>query len=266
MTGWGQDGPIAHTAGHDINYIALSGALHAIGTADKGPVPPLNLVGDFGGGGLMLAFGMLAGIIRARSTGVGEVVDAAMVDGAATLGAFVWGLAAGGGWTTERGANLLDTGTPFYDVYETADGGYMAVGALEPQFYAALVAGLVLPPDRAAEQWDRDRWEEHRAEFARIFASADRDTWAARFEGTDGCVAPVLDHTEAPLHPHLAARGTFTEVGGVVQPAPAPRFRDSPAGAPTAPVAPGTHTAEILADLGFSADEVEALTEGGAVA
>ena len=266
MTGWGQDGPWSSMAGHDIDYIALSGMLAAIGRRGGPPVPPLNLVGDFGGGGLMLAFGMLAGILHARSTGEGQVVDAAMVDGSAILGSFVWGLAAGGAWSTERGANLLDTGTPFYDVYETADGGYVAVGALEPQFYAALVDGLGLPPERAAEQWDRDRWDDHRAEFARIFASADRDTWADRFAGTDACVAPVLDYTEAPGHPHLAARGTFTEVDGVVQPAPAPRFARSGEAAPTPPVEPGAHTEEILAACGYSADDVEALRAAGAIA
>ncbi len=265
MTGWGQDGPWAQMAGHDIDYIALTGMLGAIGRAGGPPVPPLNLLGDFGGGGLMLAFGIVAGILHARATGEGQVVDAAMVDGASVLGSMVFGLAAAGGWTPERGTNLLDTGAPFYDVYETSDGRHVGVGAIEPQFFAALVAGLGLPSAMAAEQWDRSKWEEHRVAIAAAFATADRDTWAARFEGTDACVAPVLTYEEAPAHPHLAARGTFVDVAGVTQPAPAPRFDRTPTGVPRPPVAPGADTDAVLADAGFDEAEVTRLRELGAI-
>lgn len=265
MTGWGQEGPWAQMAGHDIDYIALTGMLGAIGRAGGPPVPPLNLLGDFGGGGLMLAFGIVAGILHARATGEGQVVDAAMVDGASVLGSMVFGLAAAGGWTPERGTNLLDTGAPFYDVYETADGRHVGVGAIEPQFFTALVAGLDLPPAMAAEQWDRSKWEEHRAAIAAAFATADLDTWAARFEGTDACVAPVLTYEEAPAHPHLAARGTFVEVAGVTQPAPAPRFDRTPTEVPRPPVAAGADTDAILAEAGFDEPEVARLRELGAI-
>lgn len=265
MTGWGQDGPWAFMAGHDIDYIALTGLLGAIGRAGEAPVPPLNLLGDFGGGGLMLAFGMLAGILHARSTGEGQVVDAAMVDGASVLGAMVWGLAAAGGWRPERGTNLLDTGAPFYDVYETADGGHVAVGALEPQFYAAFLAGLGLPAERGGEQWDRSRWPAHRAEFASILRTRTRDEWAAVFAGTDACVAPVLTYEEAPEHPHLAARRTFVDVDGVTQPAPAPRFSATPSDDPRSPVAPGTHTDAVLAARGVPPERIEDLRSRGVV-
>ncbi len=266
MTGWGQDGPWAQMAGHDIDYIALTGMLHAVGREGEPPVPPLNLVGDFGGGGLLLALGMLAAILSARQTGEGQVVDAAMVDGASVLGSFIWGLAAGGGWTTTRGTNLLDTGAPFYDVYETSDGEHMAVGALEPQFFAALAELLDLPAELAAAQWDRDAWPELRRAIAGRFATRTRDEWAAHFAGSDACVAPVLDFEEAPHHPHLAARGTFTEVAGVVQPAPAPRFSSTPTGEPTPPAPAGSGTDAILAQIGLDPAEIEALRGRGVIA
>lgn len=266
MTGWGQDGPWASMAGHDIDYIALTGMLHAVGREGGPPVPPLNLVGDFGGGGMLLALGMLAALLRARETGEGQVVDAAMVDGASVLGSFVWGLAAGGGWTTKRGTNLLDTGAPFYDVYETADGGHMAVGALEPQFFAALLERLDLPAEMASSQWDRDAWPELRQTLEERFGSRSREEWAAHFAGSDACVAPVLTYEEAPDHPHLAARGTFMEVGGVVQPAPAPRFSATPTDTPTPPVPAGSQTDAILTELGYAPAEVESLRRSGVIA
>jgi len=265
MTGWGQEGPWAAMAGHDIDYIALTGMLGAIGTAGGPPVPPLNLLGDFGGGGLMLAFGMLAGLLHARATGEGQVVDAAMVDGASVLGAMVFGLAAAGGWSPERGTNLLDGGAPFYAVYQAGDGGYVAVGAIEPQFFAVLLDGLGLPAELAAEQWDRDRWPAHRDTIAAAFACRGRDEWADVFAGTDACVAPVLSYEEAPQQPHLAARGTFVEVAGVIQPAPAPRFSGTPSSHPEAPVGPGTHTDELLAELGHPPDAIAALRAAGVV-
>ncbi|WP_243444685.1 CaiB/BaiF CoA transferase family protein [Sphingosinicella humi] len=226
MTGWGQEGPLAGAAGHDINYIALAGNLHGYGRADGKPTPPLNAVGDFGGGGMLLAFAMLAGILSARATGKGSVIDCAMVDGAALLAAQTWSLLAAGMWKDERGANLLDGGAAFYDSYECADGKFIAVGALEPQFFAALAGKLNL----SVPQNDpglRDRLSE-------LFRTRPRDQWCALLEGSDACVAPVLSMAEAPAHPHNAARGTFIEADGLVQPAPAPRFsqrvEDDPAG------------------------------------
>ena len=224
MTGWGQDGPLAPTAGHDIDYIAISGALSRSAGPASAPVPPVNLLGDFGGGGMLLALGVLAALLERERSGLGQVVDAAMVDGSALLTAFVYGLRAAGAWQDERGVNLLDTGAPFYDTYRTADGGYVAVGALEPKFYAALLAGLGLSGADLPGQHDRAGWPVLRARFAEVFASRTRDEWAEVFAGSDGCVAPVLSPAEAPGHPHNAARGAFADVGGVVQPAPAPRF------------------------------------------
>ena len=216
MTGWGQEGPLAQRAGHDINYIALAGNLHTYGRAGDRPVPPVNVVGDFGGGGMLLAFGMLAGIIGARATGKGKVVDCAMVDGAAIIAAQTWSLLAAGMWRDERGVNLLDTGAAFYDSYECADGKYVAVGAIEPQFFASLKEKLGLSCSQS------DPGLAH--ELARTFASRPRDHWCALLEGSDTCFAPVLSLGEAPLHPHNLARGTFLTADGVVQPAPAPRF------------------------------------------
>lgn len=235
MTGWGQDGPIAHAAGHDINYIALSGALHAIGRRGEKPTPPINLVGDFGGGGMVLAFGILAGILSARSTGRGQVIDAAMVDGSALLMSMMWGQRARGIWNDERGTNYIDTGQPFYDTYETADGKYVAIGSIEPQFYAELLRLTGLDNDPVmAGQVDYKTIEQKRQKLTELFASRTRDEWCALMEGSDVCFSPVLDWVEAPAHPHMAARQTFIEVEGRVQPAPAPRFSLTPAPFPRA--------------------------------
>lgn len=235
ITGWGQSGPMARQVGHDINYIALSGALHAMGEPDRPPRPPLNLIGDYGGGAMMLVAGVLAGLLEARSTGKGRVVDAAMTDGSALLMSLFQAFGARGLWSEARGANLLDGGAPFYRCYTCGDGRYVAVGALEPQFYAALIAGLGLTPD-AAPQFDMTRWPALHARFSEIFATRDRDDWARHFEGTDACVTPVLTLAEAARHPHNLERGTFV-AQGVVQAAPAPRFDGAP-GEPTAQPAP----------------------------
>jgi alpha-methylacyl-CoA racemase len=272
MTGWGQDGPIAQSAGHDIAYIAITGALHAIGRAGGPPQVPVNYLGDFGGGAMFLALGVVAGLLQARQTGRGQVVDAAIVDGTAMLQAMTYGLLANGSWTDRRGVNRLDTGAPFYDVYATADGGHMAVGALEPQFYARFVELLFAPdgvPGDLPGQHDRAQWPRLRELFAARFASRTREEWAKVFDGTDACVSPVLTMTEAPRHPHLAARGTFTELGGVVQPSPAPRFSPDPGDGPVRAIepgrtaGPGAHTREVLAGLGF--DDVGDLLADGAV-
>ena len=266
MTGWGQDGPYAPTAGHDINYIALSGALHAIGRAGEPPVPPLNLVGDFGGGGMLLAFGMVCGILEASRSGQGQVVDAAMVDGSAALMAMMYGFKAMGFWQDERGVNLLDGAAHFYDTYECADGKHVAIGSIEPQFYAELrrLAGLDGPQWDA--QMDRSQWPARKRELAEVFRTKTRDEWAALMEGTDVCFAPVLSMDEAPKHPHNVARGTFVEVAGVTQPAPAPRFSRTAAAVDRPPAAPGEHTDEALADWGFSADELAKLRAFAAIA
>ncbi len=265
MTGWGQDGPLAPTAGHDIDYIAISGALGPIGRAGERPVPPLNLIGDFGGGGMLLAMGILAALVERATSGSGQVVDAAMVDGSALLTSFLYGLLATGAWQDRRGSNLLDGGAPFYDTYVCADGGYVAVGALEPQFYAALLAGLGLADAGLPAQHDRAGWPVLRERFAAAFASRTRDAWAQVFAGTDACVFPVLSLTEAPVHPHAAARSSFIEVGGIVQPAPAPRFSRSAARHPAAPPRPGDHTAGELAKLGLSEREVADLRARGVI-
>ena len=225
MTGWGQHGPLAHAAGHDINYIAISGALHAIGRADEPPVPPLNYVGDFGGGAMLLAFGVLAALHEARQSGQGQVVDAAMTDGAALLSAMMYGFKAAGRWSNQRGENLLDGGAHFYGTYACADGKYVAVGAIEPQFYALLRERCGIADDPAFDaQMDADRWPLLKLRLADLFRTRTRDEWCVLLEGSDACFAPVLDWDEAPAHPHNVARGTFVEVEGVVQPAPAPRF------------------------------------------
>jgi alpha-methylacyl-CoA racemase len=265
MTGWGQEGPLAPTAGHDIDYIAISGALGPIGRAGERPVPPLNLVGDFGGGGMLLAMGILAALVERGTSGTGQVVDAAMVDGSALLTSFLYGLLATGAWQDRRGSNLLDGGAPFYDTYACADGGYVAVGALEPQFYAALLAGLGLADAGLPPQHDRAGWPVLRERFAAAFASRTRDAWSQVFAGTDACVFPVLSLTEAPVHPHAAARGAFVEVGGVVQPAPAPRFSRSAAGQPAAPPRPGADTDGVLARLGLTEREVADLRARGVI-
>jgi len=265
MTGWGQDGPLAQRAGHDINYLGLTGALHAIGPADK-PVAPLNIGADFGGGSMFLLVGILAALLERGTSGRGQVVDAAMVDGAGSLVTMVYGLLGAGLWRDRRAANLLDGGAPFYDTYACADGRHVAVGALEPQFYAAFVDGLGVADALPGGQYDVAHWPEHRRIFTEAFAAKPRDEWAAVFEGTDACVTPVLGLTAAPAHPHLAARGTFVERDGVPQPAPAPRFSRTPAAVRSAPPRAGADTRAVLADWGFSGDEIEGLLAAGAVA
>jgi len=265
MTGYGQAGPMAQAAGHDIDYIALSGALEAIGRQGERPLPPLNLVGDFGGGGMLLAYGMVAAILSARTTGKGQVIDAAMVDGAASLMTMTYTLRSAGAWQDARGTNLLDTGAHFYEVYETSDGGYMGVGAIEPQFYSELMRLLGLGDEDLSTQLDQTTWPGMKERFTAIFASKTRVEWEAVFAGSDACVAPVLSAAEAPDHPHNKARGTFTEVAGVVQPAPAPRFLSTPGSIRRPPPNPGQHAEEALADWGMSSDEVAALRSSGAI-
>jgi len=265
MTGYGQEGPMSQAAGHDIDYIALSGALEAVGRAGDRPVPPLNLVGDFGGGGMLLAYGMLAAILGARTTGRGQVIDAAMVDGAAALMTMTYTLRSAGMWQDARGTNLLDTGAHFYEVYETADGGYLGVGAIEPQFYAELMRLLGLGDEDLSTQMDRTTWPAMKERFAAIFATRTRAEWEEVFAGSDACVAPVLSATEAPDHPHNRARGTFTEVAGVVQPAPAPRFLSTPGEIRRPPPNPGQYGDEALTEWGLSADDVAGLRESGAI-
>ncbi len=265
ITGWGQEGPLAHTAGHDINYIALSGALHAIGTQDGGPAVPLNLIGDFGGGGMLLAFGLVCAVLEARTSGTGQVVDAAMTDGAAALMAMIYGMAGNGQWTDRRQANLLDGGAPFYGTYRCADGKWVAVGALEPQFYALLLDKLGLDDPAFRAQSDRSMWPRLRAALTDAFARRTRQEWCEVLEGTDSCFAPVLDLAEAPAHPHNASRGTLEQRDGIVQPAPAPRFSRTPAALRRPPPQPGEHGREILAEHGFSPAEIQALQDAGAL-
>ncbi|MFG2661895.1 CaiB/BaiF CoA transferase family protein [Streptomyces sp. NPDC048425] len=263
MTGWGQDGPLAHSAGHDITYVALTGAPHSIGRADGPPQIPLNLVGDFGGGSLYLAFGVLAALWERGRSGQGQVVDAAVVDGAVCLTTLVHAMSAAGLWSEERGTNRHDSGTPYYDVYETSDGGWMAVGALELQFYAELVQLLQLDGDPALpDRDDRSRWPELRTRFTERFRSRTREEWTRTFEGTDACVAPVLTPGEAPAHPHLAERTAFTELDGVLQPSPAPRFSRTAARLTRHPAAVGEHTREALMNWGI--DNVDSLLDSGA--
>jgi alpha-methylacyl-CoA racemase len=247
MTGWGQDGPLAERAGHDIAYIALTGTLGMIGSPGEPPPAPANLLGDYAGGGLYLVVGVLAALHHARVTGTGQVVDAAIVDGTAHLSAMIHGMLAAGGWQDRRAANLLDGGCPYYGTYETADGKHMAVGALEPQFYAEFVRLLGLA-DFADARRDWTRWGELREAVAARFRSRTRDEWTAVFAGTDACVAPVLSLREAPHHPHLAARGTFTEHGGITQPAPAPRFSATPTSVRGGPALPGADTSGVARD------------------
>ncbi|HET9731559.1 MAG TPA: CaiB/BaiF CoA-transferase family protein [Acidimicrobiales bacterium] len=266
MTGWGQDGPYASMAGHDINYIALAGALHPIGRAGGPPVPPLNLVGDFGGGGMFLAFGVVCGLLEARTSGRGQVVDAAMVDGAAILTTMFHSFTAMGMWSPERGTNLLDTGAHFYDVYECSDGEYVSVGSIEPQFYAELLRLTGLEGDDLPHQMDRSHWPALKERLAAVFRTRSRDEWCKIMEGTDVCFAPVLSLTEAPEHPHNVQRSTFVEVGGVRQPAPAPRFSRTRPEVERPPAHAGQHTDEVLADWGFTEGEVANLRSAGAVA
>jgi len=264
MTGWGQDGPIAHTAGHDINYIALSGALHAIGTKAT-PVPPLNLVGDYGGGALYMAVGVLAAYIEAQRSGKGQIVDTSMVEGAASLMTPTYGAYAAGQWTEERESNRLDGGCHHYGVYETKDGQHIAIGPNEPQFYALMLKELGLDKETLPGQTDRKHWPEMRARFAKIFKTKTREEWVAQLEQKDVCFAPVLSMREAPNHPQNRARGSFIEVDGVLQPAPAPRFSRTPSEVPSGPAFAGQHSKEVLADWGIDTSRVAALLETGAV-
>ncbi len=263
MTGWGQTGPWAQAAGHDMNYIAITGALHAIGTGEK-PVPPLNLVGDFGGGALYLAFGLMAGIIQARESGKGQVVDCAMSDGAASLMAMFYGMKGAGIWKDERRMNLLDGGAHFYDTYQCLDGKWISVGSIEPQFYALLLEKTGITDPDFQRQHDRDLWPDLRGKLATVIATKTQAEWTQIMGGTDVCFAPVLDLDEAPKHPHNAARGTFVEVAGVTQPAPAPRFSVTPGKIQGPPPAVGAHNQEALADWGFSSAEIEKLASVGA--
>jgi alpha-methylacyl-CoA racemase len=265
MTGWGQDGPLAGEAGHDINYIAIAGVLGSFARRGERPLFPLNLVGDYGGGAMMLAFGVLAAIISAQRTGEGQVVDAAMVEGSSLLATLIHAMRDLGAWGDEPGTNLLDSGAHFYEVYECADGGHFAVGALEPQFYAELLRLLELDPDEFP-QMERERWPELKRTFAELFRSRTRDEWARVFAGSEACATPVLAIGEAATHPHNAARASFIEVGGKLQPAPAPRFAGTPAAAPTPAPEPGADTDEALAAWGVGADEIAELRESGALA
>ncbi len=265
MTGWGQDGPYAQAAGHDINYISLAGALDAIGRRGEAPVPPLNLVGDFGGGGMFLAFGVVCALLEAGRSGEGQVVDAAMVDGSATLMTMFHSMRAMGFWNDERGTNLLDTGAHFYDVYECSDAKFISIGSIEPQFYAELLRLSGLEGEELPHQMDRTKWADLKQRVAGVFKTKTRDEWCAVMEHTDVCFAPVLSLAEAPQHPHNVHRGTFTEVAGVVQPAPAPRFSRTPGEIVRPPAHPGQHTDEALTDWGLAADDVAKLREAGAV-
>ena len=260
MTGWGQDGAYAQMAGHDINFIALSGALHAVGTAET-PVPPLNLLGDYGGGGMLLAVGLLSGILEARQSGAGQVIDVAMFDAASTLMTVFYGLLADGRWEDQRQANVLDGAAHYYRTYETADGKHFAVGALEPQFYEELCArlGVTVP-----QEDDREAWAAHGETMAARFREKTRDEWEAELVTPQSCATPVLSLAEAPQHPHGAARGTFIDAGGVMQPAPAPRFSRTVPPVPSAPALPGDDTLEVLAELGIVGDAARELCDAGA--
>ena len=265
VTGWGQEGPLSQAPGHDINYIALSGLLDAIGTRDSGPVPPLNLLGDFAGGGMLLAFGVLAAVLEARSSGRGQVVDAAMIDGVSLLGSFIWGLRGGGMWSGRRGENLLDGGAHFYGVFECADGRWISLAAIEPQFYAAMLRELGLDAGRFGAQFDAARWPALRDEVAGVVRRRTRDEWAAQLAGSDVCFAPVLGLDESPSHPHNEARGAFTSRDGVRFPSPAPRFSVTPTRAGALPEAPGADGADILRALGFADDEIGRLVKSGSM-
>jgi alpha-methylacyl-CoA racemase len=273
MTGWGQDGPYADTAGHDINYIALAGALAHLGRAGEQPTPPINLVGDFGGGGMLQAFGVVCALLEAQRSGEGQVVDAAMVDGTATLMTMMWAFTAMGIWTEERGTNLLDTGSHFYDTYETSDGRYVSIGSIEPQFYAELLRLTGLEEHLGAKgkdlpfQMDSSQWPGLKAELAEVFATRTRDEWCEIMEGTDVCFAPVLTMSEAAKHPHNTERQTFVEYGGVTQPAPAPRFSRTPGSIQRVPSHPGQDTDDVLQDwLSMDDSALASLRETGAIA
>ena len=266
MTGWGQEGPLAQAAGHDINYISLAGALEPIGRRGEAPVPPLNLIGDFGGGGMLLAYGVVCALVERDRSGRGQVVDAAMVDGAAALMTIFHGAAQSGWWNPERGTNMLDTGAHFYDVYETRDGKYISIGSIEPKFYAELLEKTGLAAEDLPNQMDRSHWPALKRKMAAIFKQKTRDQWCQIMEGSDVCFAPVLSMSECQEHPHIRARGTFVEVAGAPQPAPAPRFSRSKTQISRPPPHAGQHTEEALADWGFGAVEIAKLCESKAIA
>jgi alpha-methylacyl-CoA racemase len=266
ITGWGQEGPLAQAAGHDINYISISGVLHTVGVGGGKPVPPVNYVGDFGGGGMLLAFGMVSALLNVRMGGTGQVIDAAMTDGSALLSGLIWQLFGLGRWRDEAGVNLLDGGAHFYDTYECADGKYISIGSIEPQFYGLLCEKLGVAGDPAFARQEPDAWPSLKERLAAIFRTRSRSEWCALMEGTDVCFAPVLSMAEALTHPHNVARGTFLDVGGVKQPAPAPRFSVSQADLPAAPPVPGEDTALLLQSLGISEDRIAILRERQVVA
>ena len=265
MTGWGQTGPMAQAAGHDINYIALAGALHAIGRKSEKPVPPLNLVGDFGGGGMLLAFGMVCALLEAQKSGAGQVVDAAMVDGTASLMAMFFSMAASGAFTQERGSNMLDGGAHFYDTYETQDGKFVCIGSIEPQFYAELIEKAGLDEEKYAPQMDQSMWPELSKDLESVFLTKTQAQWCELMEGTDVCFAPVLSIFEAPSHPHNVARNSYTTVDGVVQQSPAPRFSRTQAEISNGARVPGQDTLSVLTDYGFVQNEIDKLKASGAV-
>jgi len=265
MTGWGQDGPFSKTAGHDINYVAMSGVLGMLGRAGERPLPPLNIIGDMGGGGLLLAFGMVCAIFESRASGHGQVVDTSMVDGSALMASSIYGLRSAGWWKDERGVNLLDGGAPFYEVYETSDGEFMAVGAIEPTFYAALVRGLGLDESTLPDQMDMQNWPRLKHKFAETFKSRSREEWTAVFDGTDACVSPVLSLEEAARHPHNKTRETFTRPDGILQAAPAPRFSRTAPELKRSPPRYGEHSDAVLSEFGFNKNEIEELKRSQAV-
>lgn len=266
MTGWGQEGPYAQSAGHDINYIALAGALEPIGRAGEKPLAPLNLIGDFGGGGMLAAFGVVCALLEAKTSGRGQVVDSAMVDGSAILMTMIHSFRAMGIWSDERGTNLLDSGSYYYEVYETSDGKFISIGALEPKFFATLLDLVGLSPDEVPGQQNKAVWPEGKVTFEALFRTKTRDEWCELLEGTDACFAPVLSMVEAPQHPHNVERETFVERDGIVQPAPAPRFSRTPGRIQRPPAFPGQHTDDALADWGVSADRIAALRTANAIA
>jgi len=266
MTGWGQEGPLAQAAGHDLNYIALAGVLHSIGRAGQPPTPPLNLIGDFGGGALYLAFGVACGIIEAQRSGKGQVVDTAMVDGAASLATLFFGLHAAGHFTMSRGENVLDSGAFFYEVYQCKDGRYVSLASIEDKFLAEFLRRMEIDPEEMPAKMDKKRWPEAKAKLAARFKTKTREEWCRLLEGSDACFAPVLTMEEAPQHPHNLARSTFVEIDGIVQPAPAPRFSRTPAAKPTPPEAPGERGNASLAQWGLKPDEIAALKRCGALA
>lgn len=265
MTGWGQDGPLAHAAGHDINYISLTGALHAIGRKGETPVHPLNLVGDFGGGALYLAMGLLAALLDSRASGQGQIIDCAMTDGSASLMTMFYGMHATNRFTDDRGENAIDTGSHYYNVYETADGKYVSIGSIEPKFYAELIEKLGLKDGDLPHQQDQSAWPDLKVKLASIFRTKTRDEWCEIMEGTDVCFAPVLSLSESVGHPHNKARDTFVEIDGVIQPAPSPRFSRTPAEVSRPPCRPGQHSREALSDWGFTDAQIASLEDSHAI-